>query len=294
MPQFPIVNLPIVAADFGLHIQGTDFNDTLYGTDGGDWIEGLAGSDRLYGNGGDDSLFGGGGADTLIGGTGNDHLDGGAGNDVLVGGTGADVLIGGEGFDTASYASATSAVGIDLAAGNGFYGEAEGDTFTSVEKVVGSSFDDWLLGDAAGNALEGGAGHDYLVGGAGLDALNGGSGSDTLEGGEGIDVLTGGSGVDYFVFNRNDGPDVVMDFEQGIDKIVLSAGFHSGGFNPFGADGELERGTEVPHRGMHGGSDQVFFDTDDHVLYQLNGFFEPTMLATFANDVQLHTSDFQF
>lgn len=286
------INTDIAVQQFGLYVEGTNLNDTLYGSEGPDSIHGLSGADVLYGRGGNDSMFGDDGNDWLFGGSGDDHLDGGMGNDVLDGGAGADALVGSDGFDTASYAAAMTAVYANLATNTGLYGDAQGDTYSGIEKLVGSSFSDQLVANDAGNALEGGAGNDYLIGGAGIDGLNGGAGNDTLEGGRGIDVLTGGSGTDFFVFHRDDGPDVVTDFQQSVDKVFLS-GFSS----PFGLDGELARGTDVPLNGGHGGGgyggrDQVFFDTDDHVLYQLNGFTAPTMLATFGVDVDLHTSDF--
>jgi Ca2+-binding RTX toxin-like protein len=262
---------------FGLYINGTNFNDTLFGT--------------AYA----DEIHGGNGADVLFGYAGNDFLFGDAGNDTLIGGAGADALNGGAGFDTASYAAATNSVYVNLAANIGAFGDAQGDTFNSIEKVVGSNHIDVLVANDAGIVLEGGGGHDYLTGGAGLDNLMGGSGDDTLEGGDGWDVLIGGSGADRFVFHRGDGPDVITDFQQGVDKIVLD-GFTVHNVGAFGVDGELWTGTEVPtpthNVPQHGDRDKVFYDTDDHVLYQLNPYGEATMLVTFTNDVQLQTSDF--
>ena len=199
------------------------------------------------------------------------------------------------GFDTASYASSASSVYVNLAANTGAFGDAQGDTFTSIEKVVGSNHTDVLVANDAGILLEGGGGHDYLTGGAGFDVLNGGSGDDMLTGGASWDVLTGGAGADQFVFTWGVGPDFITDFQQGVDKIVLD-GFGGPLAGAFGADGELASGTEAPMLPRGGGPprpiDRVFFDTDDHILYQLNNFGGPTVLATFTVDVQLQTSDF--
>jgi len=281
---------------FGLFIEGSDGNDTLYGTANADEIHGGAGADIVYGDGGDDLIFGETGNDSLSGGLGNDLLDGGIGNDVLAGGAGADRLIGGDGFDTATYASSSTAVYVNLAANMGVFGDAEGDTFSSINKVVGSRFDDGLVADDSGVVLDGGAGHDLLVGGAGLDVLIGGDGDDTLKGGRGLDVLTGGAGADRFVLNYGDGPDLITDFQSGVDKIVLGDGF---GSRPFGQDGELAAGTEIPSRARFD-HDLLFYDTDDHQLYQLSVPYNrqqeihATLLATFGNGVELHTSDFVF
>ena len=262
---------------FGLYINGTNFNDTLFGTTNADEIHGGNGADVLFGYGGNDFLFGD------------------AGNDTLIGGAGADALNGGIGFDTASYASSAGSVYVNLAANTAAYGDAQGDTFSSIEKVVGSNYTDVLVAHDAGVVFEGGGGHDYLTGGAGLDNLSGGSGDDTLEGGAGWDVLTGGSGADRFVFHRGDGPDVITDFQQGVDKISL-IGFTFHNVGALGIDGELRTGTEVPtsthNAPPHGDRDKVFYDTDDHALYQLNPYGEATLLAAFTNGVQLQTSDF--
>jgi Ca2+-binding RTX toxin-like protein len=289
IPDFGLPDFPT----FGLYIEGTNFNDSLYGTVNADGIYGRLGSDFLFGGGGDDLLFGEEGNDSLSGGSGNDRLDGGAGNDSLEGGSGADTLIGGEGFDTISYASSSGSVCVNLAENVGYYGDAEGDTFSGIDKVIGSSHVDVLFADDTGVMLDGGAGHDYLKGGAGLDVLTGGSGDDTLHGGRGLDVLTGGSGADHFEFNLGDGSDLVNDFQQGMDKIVLGEGFE---FIPFGLDQELLSGTELPpYYHFHPGAyrtDRLFFDTDDHQLYELSRFGGAELLATFANGVQLQTSDF--
>jgi Ca2+-binding RTX toxin-like protein len=290
-----LVASDLVASDynFGLYINGTDLNDSLFGSAGADEIHGRAGNDYLSGGGGDDFLFGEQGNDILVGGAGNDRLDGGSGDDTLTGGTGADALIGGDGFDTANYASSFQSVYVNIATNTGVYGDAQGDTFSGIDKVIGSSFSDGLFADDSGMVLDGGAGDDLLVGGAGLDVLTGGTGNDTLEGGVGLDVLTGGAGADHFNFSRNDGPDLVTDFQSGVDKIVLDDTFSG---LPFGNDLELWTGTEVPTFRVD--RDVLFYDTDDHQLYQLNAVWnhphevEATLLATFSNGVQLQTSDF--
>lgn len=290
------LSLDVSGLTLGLYINGTDLNDMLYGTAYADEIHGGLGADTLFGGGGDDLLFGEAGNDRLSGGAGNDTLYGGAGNDTLVGGTGADALIGGDGFDTVSYASAGTAIHVNLAANFGSIGDAEGDTFSGIDKIVGSSHGDTLVADDSGVVIDGGDGNDDIWGGAGFDVLNGGSGDDWLEGGRGLDVLTGGSGGDYFNFNWGDGPDLVTDFQPGVDKIVLRDGFLVYG-GPFGPDGELLTGTEVPvlnpdnhHSNL---MRKLFYDTDDHQLYQVDfGRDEVTLLATFSNGVQLQASDF--
>ena len=148
------------------------------------WIE-RAGGARGTGNALDNMLLGYSGGDTLDGAAGNDVADGGAGNDLLLGSAGSDQLRGGLGIDRVSYAASAAAVRIDLAAGLGHGGDAEGDTYTGVENVTGTGFADLLYGDAAANALAGGGGNDVISGGDGNDVAIGGGGADRLVGGAG-------------------------------------------------------------------------------------------------------------
>ena len=186
-------------------LQGHDGNDVLNGAAGDDTLNGEIGNDTLNGGTGDDILIGeagmdilngGIGSDALIGGIGNDTLNGGADNDTMTGGEGSDDLDGGAGVDWAYYHTSDSAVTVDLDAGTGIGGHAEGDTLTGIERVLGSAFDDSLTGDETDNYLYGSAGNDTLSGLEGTDVLNGDTGSDTLNGGGGLDILIGGEGSD--------------------------------------------------------------------------------------------------
>jgi len=79
-------------------------------------------------------------------------------------------------------------VRIDLLAGTGQWNHAQGDTLVSIERVIGSAFNDLISGTAGGDVLEGGAGDDGLAGRGGDDVLIGGAGADTLDGGAGFDT----------------------------------------------------------------------------------------------------------
>lgn len=120
--------------------------------------------------------------DTLIGDANDNSLSGGLGDDVLEGMNGADALDGGGGDDTASYAHATGFVRASLTTGlSGFVaqGYAQGDTFSGVENLTGSDYDDTLVGDVNANTLLGGTGNDILEGMGGADTLDGGAGTNT-------------------------------------------------------------------------------------------------------------------
>ena len=163
-------------------------------------INGLIGSafgDTLLGDAGDNTLMGQGGDDLLFGRAGADILSGGDGNDSLYGGLGADMLDGGAGFDFARYDNAASAVVAVLFLPSVNAGEAAGDTYTNIEGLVGSGFDDNLQGDANANTLYGLGGIDLLFGREGNDTLDAGDGNDHLWGGLGTDYIDGGAGYDY-------------------------------------------------------------------------------------------------
>jgi serralysin len=102
-------------------------------------------------------------------------------------------------------------------------------TTGSVARRGGDGGIDFLFGDNGNDVLNGGIGNDKLQGGLGADTLLGGVGDDVLTGGPGRDVLVGGRGADKFVFNAltQSGAtvqtaDVIRDFQNGIDKIVLT------------------------------------------------------------------------
>lgn len=197
------------------NVVGSAHADLIIGDDGANTLRGGSGNDRILGAGGNDVLDGDHGADTLEGGAGADTIDGGASNDVLIGGAGGDALNGGTGTDTASYADAPKAVSASLAAGKGLTGDAKGDTYTSVENLLGSAFDDMLEGDANANVLEGNDGDDLLFGHDGEDTLGGGAGDDELDGGAGADHLDGGAGRDAANYYASD---------KGVDVDLMGTG----------------------------------------------------------------------
>lgn len=95
----------------------------------------------------------------------NDSLTGNALDNILIGGMGNDVLNGGDGVDTASYASATAGVIVNLGnTGSQNTGSAGLDSLSNIENLTGSQFDDSLSGNAAANSLIGGLGDDILDG----------------------------------------------------------------------------------------------------------------------------------
>ena len=209
----------IVSRLTGATINGLDGNDALFGVNGADTLNGGNGDDTLRARNGDDTLNGGAGRDNLRGEAGTDTLDGGADNDVLSGGAGGDQLIGGTGAnDSADYRSSTGVtVALDLS--QAATGEALGDTFSGIERVLGSNT---AADDIRGSALA-----DGLWGYGGGDILDGRSGNDRISGGAGIDILTGGAGADRFEFGAlSELGDSISDFTAVDDSMfLLSAAF---------------------------------------------------------------------
>ncbi|MEP5761090.1 MAG: calcium-binding protein [Litoreibacter sp.] len=199
-------------------VGATSGDDVFDGRDGVDVAEGGEGDDILNGGAGDDALSGGQGADTLVGARGFDLLDGGEGDDILTGGEGEDFIVGGAGTDTAVF---TTAVRVDLQDALVNTGEAAGDTFDSIENLLGSAFDDDLRGDAGANSLWGGDLHDDVYGRDGDDLLYGGNGNDRLFGETDNDRLYGGSGSDALY--GGDGDDYLRD-DGGADLFYGGAG----------------------------------------------------------------------
>jgi Ca2+-binding RTX toxin-like protein len=214
-------------------IVGTRGDDLIVGTAGDDVIDGLGGFDRIRGLGGDDRICGGGESDFVRGGGGDDAIDGAGGSDTahggpgadrivlgvgeveglfggpgddrlfggsgsfdgLIGGAGDDLLHGGRGQDLAEFFGAPSGVRADLEAGTATGQGA--DRLIAIEGLVGSNFDDVLLGDAISNLIVAQQGDDVVdargsgtLEGLGADLIDGGGGDDVLDGDVGADIVT--------------------------------------------------------------------------------------------------------
>ena len=92
------------------------------------------------------------------------------------------------------------------------------------DQILGLGGADTLQGLDGNDVLKGGSGDDRLEGGNDNDVLLGGTNVDTLDGGQGNDTLTGGGGEDTFVLKSKRGSTVITDFEDGADRLGLSAG----------------------------------------------------------------------
>jgi len=247
---------------------GSDFDDKFAGSNGSDSFDGGLGSDLLsfngYGQAVTVNLATGtaittSGTSTIVnvedveGTRFNDTLTGNSGANQLQGFAGDDRLDGGTGIDTAVYLDAAAAVNVSLVTGTATGGSGS-DTLISIERVVGSRFNDTLVGSSGNESFLGGFGNDSIDGGAGFDTVeynlvgsavtvnlisgttSGGAGIDSLTRVEGIigslfgDTLTGNAEVNHiFAGNGNDvvrggaGNDLIYG-EAGNDTLAGDAG----------------------------------------------------------------------
>jgi Ca2+-binding RTX toxin-like protein len=102
------------------------------------------------------------------------------GDDTMIGSLGSDYFDGSLGTDTVDYSGSGEGVYVDLENGFGLFGQADGDTFVSVENAIGSSFNDTFFGSDTANIFEGGGGYDTFYADAGADTYNGGVGGNQL------------------------------------------------------------------------------------------------------------------
>ncbi|GIT89709.1 hypothetical protein JANAI62_08060 [Jannaschia pagri] len=197
-------------------VEGSDRADAVQTGDGDDWLRGEAGSDILSAGDGDDTIWGGAGNDILAPGQGNATVDGGDGIDelrldgriVYRLGTGTSLR---DGFDRRVDWR------IDLEAGAITAGD-ERVLYTNIERFVGGSGNDSLLGTASADNLDGFSGNDSVSGAGGDDSLRGGKGQDTVTGGAGNDVLNGGLGDD--ILTGGDGTDI-LQLNADLSDVVL-------------------------------------------------------------------------
>ena len=233
-------------------------------------IDGGAGDDVIAGRSGGDRMYGGAGVDALdytesdaavkvdlsSGATSGGHAEGdtfsgfenvlgSAFNDTMAASADANLFDGGAGLDLVDYYASTAGVTIDLVAGTGSGGWAEGDRFIGVEIVAGSTHGDVLRGSNAGDVIRGGDGNDTIFGGDGDDFLYGGDGDDVMFGGAGNDLLDGGRGADT-MDGGTDGDIVDYSASPGavLVDLVLQTAF--GGF----ATGDIIIGFESAYGGQ--------------------------------------------
>jgi Ca2+-binding RTX toxin-like protein len=243
-------------------LDGGGGNDTIDGSERDDVLRGGSGNDTLYGHGGDDTLEGGLGNDVLVGGDGSDlymysRADGSEVITEQAGGTNvlrfgdlnaADVRYSREssgsliihiaGFsdtiEVRDWYSDTAARLQQIIYADGTV--VEGGTFDHVPQasitstqpglpLIGTDFDDVIVGSPLGEHIDGRGGNDVLTGGTGTDvySLRWKMGIDTIvETGSERNILQLEAGVDVeqLAFTQ-DGSDLLVELEQSGNGVRL-------------------------------------------------------------------------
>ena len=209
--------------------------DEIYGGAGDDYIDAGGDTDLAFGDAGNDEMYGGDGPDELRGGLGDDILSGGSGPDKLLGEGGDDIIFGGlgqnaqngdsdevlgdTGFDIAGFsdinvvldaAADLRNVGLTAAGGATLFNPFN-QLLLDVEGLIGSRFDDRLIGDDTGN---------WLIGGGGADTFN----------------TSAANGVGSF---GSGGNDVIIGDSIRLDALI---GKYAGYVNGMDADGNATHG----------------------------------------------------
>ncbi|HZH27708.1 MAG TPA: calcium-binding protein [Azospirillaceae bacterium] len=286
-------------------IRGTTGDDTLTGTVNSEILSGLDGHDTLFGGGGD-WLYGGRGEDLLVSGAGADalygHLDAAAGDDAM---------------DTASYEASAGGVYVNLAERRGRWADAEGDRLSGIERVIGSKYDDHLVGQeavtpwgtyfdaarylASNPDLRAAFGTDHaratrhwettghlearhgamMVGGSILAA---GAGNDTVHGGIHNDYLLGGTGNDRL---EGQGGHDWLYGEAGSD--TLNGGDH--GDRLYGGTGSDTLDGGSGDDSLYGGSESDTLRGGDGVDRIHSGLGSDTVYGGLGNDLFIGTAE---
>ncbi|HEX7053982.1 MAG TPA: hypothetical protein VF211_08640 [Burkholderiales bacterium] len=189
--------------------QGNNLANVMTGNSGNNYFNSRAGNDTLFGMDGDDYF------DISNGGTAS------YGNKLVDGGNGIDAV------DFDGYAH--SAVNANLATGaiaGGGDGGAGTVQVTSIERFIGGSFNDSIVGSAADNYLDGRGGND------------------TVEGGAGNDTLISQAGSDLFVYREfgAGNADQLSGFASGADRLAFDDAVFSAyrGAGDFGTGGDAD------------------------------------------------------
>lgn len=216
-------------------------------------------------------VSGGSGADKLFGGIGNDTLRPGADLD-------ADAIDGGDGVDTVDYSNATAAVTVDLRFATSA-GAAANDTFSSIENIIGSDFDDTIRVVADGGTAYGGKGDDRIFG---TDIANT---TSILRGGEGADTIGGSSfGQDLLQLEYGKGADALVGIYRNTDadrllidhnEFNIGLGVTPGEIRNIGVAAPIAASIATAQFIFRATAHELYFDKDG-----TGGAFSPLLIAT--------------
>ena len=153
------------------------------------------------------------------------------------------VVVDNSGFDTLDFSNLKISTTIDLTLGNVYIGkktlmidQLDSTTWftvdetapavtiypeTVIEKIIGTNFDDQILGNSYPLTISSGTGNDSIVGSSKNDLIAGGIGNDTIDGGSGKDTAVFLSKSSSYKYTNNGGTWTVTNSttEVGIDTL---------------------------------------------------------------------------
>lgn len=208
-----------IGGDGNDRIYGQAGIDEMYGGNGDDYMDAGGDTDIFFGDGGNDEMYAGDGPDEARGGDGSDIISGGSGPDMLKGERGDDIMLpgigqsaqngdsdealGDIGFDLVAWSDLTVALDVAADLRNQNLTAAGGATpfnpFNALlvddEGLIGTKFDDRLIGADAGTGADGQpTGDNWLIGGGGNDTFGTNiADADGSFGSGGNDVIIGDS-----------------------------------------------------------------------------------------------------
>ena len=243
-----------------IDLTGNALDNLLVGNAGVNTINGYVGIDILVGNDGNDILDGGYGRDKLMGGKGDDVYYVDSRSDVIIESLneGNDSVISSTSYSLSSHIESlelSETIQAVFAGGNSLDNILTGNSGDNVlngglgaDTMNGGLGDDIFVVDDAGDVVIDSSGNDtvkakinYTLGdgienlemlglldiqGMGNDLdniLTGNRGDNLLEGGAGADNLIGGLGGDGFILSSSDSIDTIVDFESGVDLLLIDA-----------------------------------------------------------------------
>jgi Flp pilus assembly pilin Flp len=144
--------------------------------------------------------------DTITGVTPYSSVTGGSGNDTISGATNS-TLNGGAGVNTLDYSASSAGVNVNLATNTVSGGNAQGDTISNFQNVIGSATGDNVLTGLSlgGSTITGGNGNDTItVTGNSANTINAGNGNNTIVSNSGaLDTIHVGSGNNTISLRRS-------------------------------------------------------------------------------------------
>ncbi len=208
---------------FQINATGDVVGTDILGLTSGILAIGSASGETLKGTAFNDTLQGGGGADALFGGLGADIFRYVAASDSLLGNV--DIL---QDFATGTDTIDITAIGLSDPGAQQLALVRSGGGTTVFATTTGGTFSLGLTTALNGDDIIGNTKGVYLAGDGTAEVLRGTAFADVIDGNGGADTITGGNGADIIRYfapsdSTNATPDIILDFQAGIDKFDLGA-----------------------------------------------------------------------